>query len=709
MPVNNLIISSRNLRNIIELDESCPCAEQPQNTLFSNIRLKRHQLALLYRCQQFEKKEIYVKCEDQSNSDHEENNNENNESQINVNDYDILTTHFGLICDQTGAGKSYDILALIASDSNPETSTEQVSSLCNDKLVIRKREQLNRSFIRTNLLIVPSHLIRQWEQYISSFLPRNMKAGVFSHKTQTDRLFNRGIEYFDLLVMTGHFYKRFTEDFAGTDIEDMVFKRIIIDEVDSFHVPRLLKAGFYWYVTASVKNLLYPNGNIFQTIEGFKYSSAVKNEMIQLYQNETLSAKALMIKNSQHFINQSYSLPDIDIKTVRCVTPVSINILLGVVDRRVIESLNANDYDSAIGFYGVRQRTTENNIVQLFVEKLQHNIANIDNEMNFRSTLFYYENPEEKERDRQNMEEKKRRLQDQIANIERRIQKTNECSICFEQIYKKTVVNCCSNPFCFKCINMWFSKSSQCPLCKTSLTKNNIYIVDENEAGTSETPSSSNIDTTQEIHPNNTKERNLINIIKSLNPQNRRILLFTKYNVSSEIKQWLHDNNIQYNEPKGNKFVVDKAIEGYKNGRTQILFLNPDHFGSGLNLENTSDIIIMHKMEIEMEQQVIGRAQRYGRTTSLRVWYLLHENEQQVNMTHQNTNTNTNTNRQQHEQHEQHEQQERPRVTIHDRHHQQRIHEEHIRTVRHHQIHSIRQRQEEERQRIARLSVTNES
>ena len=56
--------------------------------------------------------------------------------------------------------------------------------------------------------------------------------------------------------------------------------------------------------------------------------------------------------------------------------------------------------------------------------------------------------------------------------------------------------------------------------------------------------------------------------------------------------------------------------------------LNSSNYGSGLNLEMTTDIIIYHQLTKNLEIQVIGRAQRPVRNSSLNVYYLLHENEQ---------------------------------------------------------------------------------
>jgi SNF2 family DNA or RNA helicase len=65
----------------------------------------------------------------------------------------------------------------------------------------------------------------------------------------------------------------------------------------------------------------------------------------------------------------------------------------------------------------------------------------------------------------------------------------------------------------------------------------------------------------------------------------------------------------------------------YKREEVNLLAINSRFYGSGLNLENTTDIIMFHKFDSEVEKQVIGRAQRMGREKALKVWYLLYDNE----------------------------------------------------------------------------------
>jgi SNF2 family DNA or RNA helicase len=72
---------------------------------------------------------------------------------------------------------------------------------------------------------------------------------------------------------------------------------------------------------------------------------------------------------------------------------------------------------------------------------------------------------------------------------------------------------------------------------------------------------------------------------------------------------------------------VENIIKKYKNNEISVLLMNARNFGAGINLENTDDIIVLHKMNHELEKQVIGRAQRLGRTGPLRVWKLKYTNE----------------------------------------------------------------------------------
>jgi SNF2 family DNA or RNA helicase len=92
---------------------------------------------------------------------------------------------------------------------------------------------------------------------------------------------------------------------------------------------------------------------------------------------------------------------------------------------------------------------------------------------------------------------------------------------------------------------------------------------------------------------------------------------------------------------KGNGYQIQSTIEKYKTGNVKVLLVNTQAYGSGLNLENTTDMILFHKFDTEIEKQVIGRAQRFGRKQPLNVHYLLYENEMPQRVVGQGASTSS--------------------------------------------------------------------
>ena len=107
-----------------------------------------------------------------------------------------------------------------------------------------------------------------------------------------------------------------------------------------------------------------------------------------------------------------------------------------------------------------------------------------------------------------------------------------------------------------------------------------------------------------------------------------KYLIFSEYDITFDnIIIILNNNNIKYSYLKGNKYIIEKLLREYKEGDLDILLVNINNYGSGLNLENTTDIIMFHNFDASIEKQVIGRAQRFGRKESLNIYYLLNQNE----------------------------------------------------------------------------------
>lgn len=110
-----------------------------------------------------------------------------------------------------------------------------------------------------------------------------------------------------------------------------------------------------------------------------------------------------------------------------------------------------------------------------------------------------------------------------------------------------------------------------------------------------------------------------------------KLLIFASYDKTFEkIAEEFTSKKIKYRQLKGSQENINKIVDNFKNGDLNILLLNSINFGAGMNLECASDIILYHRLTKEMEEQVIGRGQRIGRTTQLRVHYLIYEGEEQL-------------------------------------------------------------------------------
>jgi SNF2 family DNA or RNA helicase len=122
------------------------------------------------------------------------------------------------------------------------------------------------------------------------------------------------------------------------------------------------------------------------------------------------------------------------------------------------------------------------------------------------------------------------------------------------------------------------------------------------------------------------KLKNLEILLKS--KKEAKILIFSNFdNTFHKITPILDKLSVRYEYIKGNGDQIKAVVHRYKSNVLDVLLVNTRNYGTGMNLENTTDIIMLHKLDTQLETQVIGRAHRFGRIGALNVYYLLHENE----------------------------------------------------------------------------------
>lgn len=599
--------------HVEELDENNFQSDQPNN---SKIRLWPHQLTLLHRCKDYENnKQMLTQYKSLR------------EANARISETDYLQTRVGIIGDKVGSGKSFVVLALIA-DNDITNIGSTIKSYGNNRVILCVAEQ--RINIKTNLLVIPHNLVSQWETYIKSFSD-NMKYMMISKMKHVETLHEREnlISTYDLIVVSHSCYVRVAQFLTSRSFR---MQRVIYDEVDNMNLPNCITidSNFYWFVTASYGNLLYPKSyhrwdhsqsRYILYATGLRNSGFIKDLFLNLYNNLTKTfVKILIIKNKDDYVQTSVSLPPIVSNYIRCKTPLTINVLEGFVDREVIQSLNAGDIASALQRISPTHRNSEENLIAIQIDRYAREMHNYDVKLNSTNQLEF-DTDEQRVNEINRLQQKKNDIAKKIEGIKERIKNTNTCCICYDDIQSKSIAPCCSNAYCFLCINIWLAKHSKCPLCKKELPPHELLVVDDNINVT--LPLIDDDKVSEQFD----KLKNLEVILKQ-RASNGKILIYSAYDMSFPVVTNILDSqNIKYAFLKGNESHIRKTIQRYKEEDLNVLLVNCRNYGSGLNLENTSDIIMFHKVESETEKQVIGRAARIGRSGPLNVWYLLYDNE----------------------------------------------------------------------------------
>ena len=263
--------------------------------------------------------------------------------------------------------------------------------------------------------------------------------------------------------------------------------------------------------------------------------------------------------------------------------------------------------------------------------------------LNFQNSIVSYDKLEINKKILEISNKKIEENEYKINLLYERLQKNDCCPICYElfsnidnnKIYVTS--SCCNNKICGGCIDEWYNiKKTSCIFCnKENVLKDDLlfYEKEENQKKIENLLDINKIliekeDINIEIK-DFTKNIFLKKYIEDLKDENRKIIIFSDYsNIFEYIQEICGENKIEYIDlDKGNIKDIDKAVNEYKFGNAKILLSNSKLFGCGMNFENSTDIIFVHKMDKDMENQVIGRAQRMGRKTKLNIIYLEYENE----------------------------------------------------------------------------------
>jgi hypothetical protein len=541
---------------------------QPRNL---KVELYPHQLASIYRMEMLEQDKLAINTEEV-----------------------IRETIIGILADQTGYGKTLSIIGLIVRD-------RMVWDLKIPHTFRKTRFQAggmikNHSIkwydkIPTTLILSSNSILHQWETELgySDLICTTVKT--------RKHILDLEPENYDVILVTPGMYNKLTSIHS-----DIAWKRFIFDEPGQLKIPKMktVTAGFYWFISATPNDIVNLNRNCRNGFMKSIIESALWHEggLEYIYSD-------MIIRNEQAFVKASFEMPSTYTHEYICFNPI-FNVVKGLVSNTINNMIVAGNIKGAISALGGGKT---NNVVELIKHKMNEELEEIELKIKIYTTRH-------DEKRKTAYEKRRKSINTQLKEINKRfnLMLESSCPICLLDLTKPIMEPKCQNVFCGKCLFIWLEHKNVCPLCRANIDKSDLIYIDTEEESIKK-PS-------EKIKRKLTKSEQIVTLIKD-KPKGK-FLVFSSYDDSFEtIYKMFEENDISYTEIKGVSTSRKRKIDSYKYGDTQVIFLNSNFNGAGLNLQETTDIILYHEMTSTTKTQIIGRANRIGRTKYLHIHNLL--------------------------------------------------------------------------------------
>jgi SNF2 family DNA or RNA helicase len=475
-----------------------------------------------------------------------------------------ITTKVGILADLPGYGKSLSTLGLISQTLDDPVSE---TAVVEHRTVFQYVSQIKADIIqqvKCTLILVNVSLISQWIQELNRTSLRYIAVYKNSEIEDLD------LSAYDVILVGNNIYNLFSQVYRKKS-----WKRFIIDEPASLKLPAMevSHANFYWLITGT------PNELYQKRRTGFLNDLLPPDDNVDMFQH-------LIIKNEDQFVKNSYVMPITRHLYYKCAGNLT-DFFEGIVSDNMLEMLQAWNISGA---FNLLESDTSVTIFDAFKSKKLKRLAELEKEIDEKKI------------------EKIETIRNHIAILDEKIFKYiihQPCMICHQPHSDATsVLSCCQHIFCGNCVN------DICPICKSvGYQKMSLQLKQKDDVYLSQY---------QQPVKCPYKTTILMDIIGDIT--NKKILIFSNYNETFVvIKKFLEEKNMTYLELRGTKEKRDNTIDAYKSGSVNILLLNTIHSGAGLNLQETTDIILFHKIHEYQKIQVIGRANRIGRKTQLTV------------------------------------------------------------------------------------------
>jgi hypothetical protein len=513
---------------------------------------------------------------------------------------------YGVMSDKPGSGKTYVVLAMIYF----------AIKFLNSK--------------GANIIVVPHNIYTQWVNSIKKFLGELLTFKLLLEYSDINLLYtNPSMLYqHDIILTTSLYYDTFASTVSSLKLN---VRRTFFDEADTIKnlLAHSMPCAMTWFISASIKRVFDQKTNT-ATIGSYKL------HLNQLLNNECFC--------SAEFIDSNIVLPKPNFEYFKCKDFYLDNILTNILTREQLSYINGHDYSNIRTICGNANIKETKDIVENLYINTMKNLHDVNEQIKeIEKKLKYCYNQEEKNKyletkDKLTIQQNNfENITNQIKNLAMNL---NLCINCFKKLKSQENIN--KNTFKIE-FYLMECNLGLCNQCYIKEIKNEL-LINENtpiEKIKIKCLNCKNHHLVESLKYNteefsfNKKELELENMNKLkimekiLEICGKKIIIYSQFRgVNSNIKTLLSDNYGYLQLDGGNIKDLDNILDNFRNNnKINILLIDDTSFGVGLNIEYTTDIIFFNYIEPKIKEQLIGRAQRLGRTSKLNIWELLYANE----------------------------------------------------------------------------------
>ena len=541
---------------------------------------------------------------------------------VNITDTRVGKTSVGVLCDPVGSGKSNTVLCLIA--HRPKITTQCMkpykTGLVGSSAYIGvwQSEHLV-STGKCNVIVSPhGGVFKQWKQYIQN-------AGIdMQYYDSKKSLEDDNQPEATCILVSSTMFRPFVEKYGSSH----VFNRLVIDEADSVNVPNMkeVRSCMYWLVTSSWRNLAFWSGVVpivdsasrYRLCEGLRHNGFIKDVCKVLFTDFSLSSFAF-VGCDPTFIEKSFNLPEVQWEEIVCRTPAHAvsGMIMAVVSREVATLIHAGDITGAISRLGCATATDMDSLTQALTKNTQQRLQERRARLRYVHQVFGPGDARYAE-----VQQQIHRLESQMDSIVQRCSNVNEdtCPVCFDTPGTDgplCATRCCGKVFCLNCLQKSLAHTGpRCIMCRAPMNSMSDIVVMSASGAYDDFLS---------------KDDRLVDLVVNRFPTGK-FLVFSMYDRTFvKVCEALDREGVTHARLCGNSSQIGAKLKRFEEGNLRVLLLNANHFGQGYNLQCATNIVLYHRMTGELTNQMVGRAQRYGRKESLVVHQLVHAGESTCN------------------------------------------------------------------------------